>query len=420
MKNLTELRQKRGVAVTEARKILDKAETEKRELTAEDRAQYDKLYAEQERLKGEIELEERQAELEREMRAVPPSETPTRPEPEDRSKKPEDRKRPRETEEYRASFRRYLATGRVDEILETRNLSPEERDLQADSDVAGGFVLAPQQFVADFIKAVDDQVFIKGLATVAQLAGSGSIGRPSLDADPADADWTSELATGSADTAMAFGKRELHPHPLAKRLKISRKLIRLGGGGFESFAQSRLAYKFAITEEKAFITGNGAAQPLGLFTASADGISTGRDVSAGNTTTTIGADNLFENKFKLKSNYWPSARWLFHRDAMKQISQLKDGNGQYLWQPGLQSGQPERILGFPVLMSEYVPNTFTTGLYVGLLGDFSNYWIGVSLDMEVMRLVELYAESNQIGLIGRMEIDGMPVLEEAFSRVKLA
>jgi HK97 family phage major capsid protein len=73
----------------------------------------------------------------------------------------------------------------------------------------------------------------------------------------------------------------------------------------------------------------------------------------------------------------------------------------------------------PVNMSEYAPSTMTSALYVGILGDFSQYWIADALDMQIQRLVELYAETNQTGFIGRMESDGMPVLEEAFVRVKL-
>ena len=74
----------------------------------------------------------------------------------------------------------------------------------------------------------------------------------------------------------------------------------------------------------------------------------------------------------------------------------------------------------PIFMSEYAPNTFTTGLYVGILGDFSNYWIADALNMQIQKLVELYAATNQDGFISRMESDGMPVVSEAFVRVKLA
>jgi HK97 family phage major capsid protein len=86
----------------------------------------------------------------------------------------------------------------------------------------------------------------------------------------------------------------------------------------------------------------------------------------------------------------------------------------------VREGEPDTILGRPLMISEYAPNTFTTGLYVGMFGDFSNYWIADLLDMQIQVLTELYAETNQDGFIGRYEGDGMPVLEEAFARVKLA
>jgi HK97 family phage major capsid protein len=246
------------------------------------------------------------------------------------------------------------------------------------------------------------------------------MGVPTLDADPADADWTSELATGSLDTTMAFGKRELKPHPLAKQVKASNKLLRASAIGPEALVRDRLAYKFAVTEEKTFLTGSGNQQPLGLFTASADGVPTSRDVSTGNTATAITADGLIEAKYTLKAAYWPRARWIFSTTAVKNVRKLKDGNGQYLWAPGLAGGTPDTILDVPYSVSEYAPATFTTGLYVGLIGDLSKYWIVDALTLTVQRLVELYAATNQTGFIGRAEVDGAPVLAEAFVRVKLA
>jgi HK97 family phage major capsid protein len=247
-----------------------------------------------------------------------------------------------------------------------------------------------------------------------------SLGAPSLDTDLNDADWTTELQTGTEDTAMRFGKRELRPHPVAKLIKVSKKLLRASALPIEGIIQDRLAYKFGVTQEKAFLTGTGTQQPLGVFTASNDGIPTSRDVSTGNTTTSITFDGLIEAKYSLKGQYWNKADWLFHRDALKQVVKLKDGDGQYIWRMSVRDGEPDTLLGRPIMMSEYAPNTFTTGLYVGLFGDFSNYWIVDSLDLQVQRLVELYAATNQDGFIGRLETDGAPVLAEAFARVKLA
>lgn len=174
-----------------------------------------------------------------------------------------------------------------------------------------------------------------------------------------------------------------------------------------------------MTEEKGFLTGSGAQQALGVFTVSDQGITTGRDVATGNTTSSPTFDGLIEAKYSLKPQYWGRAEWMFHRDAVKKLAKLKDGEGRYIWQESVRVGEPDRLLGLPFILSEFAPNTFTTGLYVGILADWSKYWIADSLSMQVQRLSELYAESNQIGFIGRLEVDGMPVIEEAFVRVKL-
>ncbi|HSH28678.1 MAG TPA: phage major capsid protein, partial [Thiohalobacter sp.] len=312
------------------------------------------------------------------------------------------------------AFRKALIFGR--ESLD----GDEMRALAFDNDASGGYLAAPEQFVNELIKGVDDMVFMRGMATTMMIDGAHSLGVPSLAADPADADWTAEVGAVSEDSTMSFGKRELQPHLLTKLIKVSMKLLRRSAMPAEMVVMDRLRYKFGITLEKAYLTGSGASQPLGVFTASSNGISTSRDVSTGNTTTSIQADGLMEAKYSLKGQYHTRAQWIFHRDGVKQVAKLKDGDGQYIWQPGLQAGQPDRLLQMPINMSEYAPNTFTTGQYVGILGDFSNYWIVDSMAMAVQRLNELYAGNNQVGFIGRLESDGMPVLEEAFARVKLA
>ena len=101
------------------------------------------------------------------------------------------------------------------------------------------------------------------------------------------------------------------------------------------------------------------------------------------------------------------------------LARIKDANNQYIWQPSVVEGTPDRLLGKPVTMSEYAPNTFTAGKYVGMLGDFRNYWICDGMNVEVQVLRELYARTNQIDYIARLSTDGMPVLEECFSRVTL-
>lgn len=397
--NERELLAKRAGLIAQARALLEKVEAETRDFTAEEQTNYDALFADVAKLDKKIEnIRKLGTADDAEFRTS----EPVRPEGNGERGNPDEEKRNK-------AFNAFIRSGAI---------HPELRALQADADAAGGFYTTPQQFVNRLIQAVDDQVFIRQWATANPVANAQSLGVPTLSADPADADWTSELGTGNEDSAMAFGKRELNPKPLAKRIKVSNKLLRLTPE-VEALVIARLAYKFGITYEKAGMTGSGANQPLGVFTASSDGISTGRDVSTDNTSTAFTADGIKNAKYALKATYWPRARWVFHRDGVKMLAKLKDAENRYLWQNSVQLGQPDMLEGVPLFTSEYAPSTFTTGLYVGIIGDFSYYWTADALDFSIQRLNELYAATNQTGFIGRLESDGMPVLEEAFVRVKL-
>jgi len=311
------------------------------------------------------------------------------------------------------AFRSYITTGVV---------MPELRDLQVAGDgTQGGYLVPPQQFIAELIKALDNAVFVRRISRVFEVTTSDSLGAPSLDTDLSDPAWTTEVQdlSSTADTDMKFGKRDLKPQQLAKLAKISMKLLRVSAIPAEALVRDRLSYKFATAMENNFLNGDGSAKPLGVFKADNKGIPTGRDVPTGNTTA-ITADSLIEAKYKLKAQYRNGAQWIFHRDVIKAICKLKDGDGNYMWQQGLIAGQPDTILSLPVNESEYAPSTFTSGNYIGILGNFQFYWIAELFGMEIQRLNELFAATSQVGFIGRMWVDGAPVLPEAFARLKLA
>lgn len=318
------------------------------------------------------------------------------------------------------AWARYLRHGE-------KALAPAElKALSVSEDTAGGFLQAPQQFATGLLKFVDDAVYIRQLATVEQITQAESLGVLSLDSDLSDWSWTTELATGSEDTVKPFGKRALTPHPLAKRVKISRTLLRKASRPVETIVQQRLAYKLGVTQEKAYLTGDGAQKPLGLFVADANGIPAARDVTYTDTNDTTRTDSLIDAKFSLKSQYQMAAstRWIFHRDMVKRVRKYRDANNQFMYNPGLGLGtdmpRAPQLLDVPILMSENAPNTFTSGNYIGLIGDLSFYWIVDALNLSLQVLNELYAETNQVGYIVRYEGDGAPMLAEAFARVKFA
>jgi len=408
MSDINKLLERRAQLLTEARSILDKADAEDRDLRSDEVEVYEKICADVDSLDARIErsrgLESRASVAEvagATKRSISLEE-------------PESRGKPNHSEEQRnLAFRKFLSHGE-------KSLSEaEQRTLVQSSNPDGGYLVAPMQFVNDLIKTIDNQVFIRQLATIFPLNQAVSLGVPTLDTDPADAEWTSETSFGTVDSSMKLGRRQMTPTDLAKYAKISKKLIRQAPS-VENLVRDRLGYKFAIAQENAFFNGTGSGQPLGVMTAHSDGISTARDISSGNTTTAITFDGLINAVEELKEQYQARATWCFHKDAIKMLRKIKDGDGQYIWRASTVAGSPDTLLGLPFKRSEYCPKTFTTGLYVGIVGDFSNYWIAESLSFSVQVAMERFIDENAIGYFGRQELDGAPVLEEAFSRIKLA
>jgi len=398
---LREMLEKRNRAVTEARSLADKADTEKRSLTDDEKRQVDAHLKEAGDLRESIDRETKMNEEERAAASLSLQTTE-----EQRGKAPD-----KDAELRTVAFRKMILNG-------AQSLSFEEsRSLMANNEVQGGFLNAPQDFTASLIAKVKDAVFLRGLATSFTTTSAEGMGWPSLDADLDDFEWSDEIKEAPEDEALRFGKRELKPHPVKKLIKVSDKFLRTAAINPESIVMDRAAYKRGVTEEKAFLTGTGNKQPLGVFTASAQGINTDRDVVSG-AATGFTADGLKLIKYSLKAQYMTKAQWLFHRDGVAKIATLKDGNGQYIFEMAEALGAMDILMGRPLNMSEFAPNTFTTGQYVGMFGDFSWYYIADSLNLRIKRLNELYARTGQVGFIFDSETDGMPVLSEAFARIK--
>jgi len=434
MEPLKQLLDARAKLWHDAKQILDKADAEKRELSAEDNQAYERTEQEIDALTAKIDARETQSrrrdkldklqgqfqeELPRQTQSSQPgTKSPSTSEllrfplkNREFSCAPGSREHQRAGDKYRQDFLHYVVTGEKQPL-----------GLQSAVDPKGG-VLASTQMAMSLIKFLDDSVFIRTLATVLPpIPNAVSLGCPSFDTDVGDADWTPEVPASdiSEDDAAAFGSRELTPHLDTKLVKFSQKMLRVGVIDAESFLTGRIGYKFGVTEEKAFLTGAGNNRPLGAFVASNDGVSTGRDVTA-SSATAFTADDLIDCLYNLKAGHMGQSTWVGSREWVKRCRKLKDGNGQYLWQPGLQGGQPSVILERPYVMSEFAPSTFTTGLYVAIIANWkAGYWIVDSLELEIQRINELFTLKNQIGLKAMKETDGMPVLEEAFSRLKLA
>ena len=410
----------RAKAVADAREIRNRADVEKRDMSAEEKANFDKLMEVVDGLKAEIDA----------LKAEPDGDE-ERDEDEDKKKLEEAE---RELEEDKRSLGARRAGGMNTEQRGNGNearyakayrhwlrTGVETRDLSLGTNSAGGYLLTPTQMSKDLIVALNNLVFVRGLCDVETLTEAKNLGVPQLTADVADADWTSEVPSSlTPESSLTLDRRDLSPNLLCKLVLASHRLLQASSAP-EALIMQRLAYKFAVSEEKAFLTGNGSGKPLGMYYASASGIPTSRDVTAASQTV-FTADELITTLYSIPQQYQksPSFGWILHRDTVRKCRQLKDGNGSYIWQMGIAADRPDMLLGHPCYQSEYAPNTYTTGLYVALVGDLKFYKIADVAAMEVQRLVERYADTNQIGFLGRRYLDASPVLSTAFARLKLA
>lgn len=318
---------------------------------------------------------------------------------------------------YREMFGRFLRTGKY---------PAEYAGLQSDNAEQAGYLVASEQFASEILREVDDLLFVRRYAKVHTLREAKSLGIRARTARANTFDWSAELSVSAADTALKYGKRVLFPHHLTGQIKVSRDLLRNAVISIENEVRGEMARDAGEVMEDAYLTGSGAQQPLGVFTASNDGIPTSRDVNTGSATG-ITYEGMATAKYSLKSQYRnggtrAGARWLFHRDAVLKIMLLRDGDGHPLMRPGrgLRDDDPDTILGMPFDESERAPNTFTNGNYFGLLGNWRYYEIADSLEMEVQVLMELFSQTNEVGYVGRLKTDGMPTLSEAFVRLKCA
>lgn len=337
----------------------------------------------------------------------------------------------RGSSEYRDGFASYLKTGKARAGLhlaaDSQNGLNRSMALQSDNAEQAGYLVASEQFAADVLRAVDDILFVRRWARVHTVIEATSLGIRARTSRASTFDWSQELTVSAEDESLKYGKRSLTPHHLTGSIKLSRDLLRRSVISAEGEVRMELARDGGEKMEDAYLLGHGAQRPLGVFVASTDGISTGRDVVTGSTTT-FTTDGLLNARYGLKSQYRNGqrgpVRWLFHRNSINKIALLKDSTGQPIFRVGMgraqDTGMPEdELLGFPVDESERAPNTFTDGQYIGLLANWRYYEIADALDMEIQVLYELNARTNQVEYIARLKTDGMPTLEEAFVRLKL-
>ena len=391
MSKITELRRRRADLWENTKKFLDDAKREDGVLSAEDVASYEKMEADIVALGKEIDILERRAELEKQLNA--PVSEPVLGKP-DGGKEP---KTGRAGDEYKKAF--WAA-------MRNKHSYSAYDALQIGTDSEGGY-LVPDEFESTLVDKLTDENFMRSISTVITSA-SGDKKIPVVASHGA-ASWTDEEAeyTESDD---AFGSVTLGAHKISTIIKVSEELLNDSAFNIETYIAQEFARRMAAAEEAAFLNGDGTGKPTGVLKSAETGVVT----ASGSALT---ADEIIDLYHSLRAPYRKNARFIVNDSTIKAIRKLKDGNGQYMWQPGLQAGQPDTILNRPVHTSVYMPE-LKAGRRVMLFGDLSYYWIADREGRSFQRLNELFAKNGQIGFRVYQRVDGKLILPEAVKAMK--
>lgn len=373
-----ELRKERAKLLHDARQIVESAEGEKRSMRADENENYDKLMSAMDDMEKRIEALEKVEQREDDMAESKSKRDDDEArdddsDGEDRDGDEEERddeeqcsKRHRSVwdrpekrngrkvadAQYRRGFKNWLTTGRH---------TPEFRDAVLGTDSAGGYFALPTELSKQMVISLNNLTFFRELCTIETVTNAASLGVRQMTTQPSDAAWTGEITQVTPDSSMVLARRDLYPQILTKLVNISIRLLQAAPDA-ESIVLDRLNYKIAIASENGFLNGSGSGQPLGVFTASSNGVPTSQDVvSSVSLSKMFTADDLISALYNIPQQYQQSEKfaWIMHRSVVGVVRKLKDSMGQYLLQTGIAANRGDLLLGFPLKQSEYAPSLNT-------------------------------------------------------------
>jgi len=273
--------------------------------------------------------------------------------------------------EYKSGFLKMAAGVRLEHMT-----GDEQKAMQAGSDPDGGYLL-PHSTVGRMVSKLYDQSLMRQIASV-QTIGTDKI-EGLVDNNEADAGWVSELGTRSDTNTPQVGKWEIQAHEMYAMPKASQKLLDDAATDVEGWLAGKVADKFARVEGTAFWQGTGAGQPRGLATyttvATADATRNWGEfemvkTGANGAFHTTQFDPVINMIGAFKDQYLNNAQFVMRRSVRTAARLLKESTtNRYLWEPGMQVGQPERLMGYPCRVDEYMPTLATDSLSLAF-GDF--------------------------------------------------
>ncbi|WP_417244165.1 phage major capsid protein [Celeribacter sp.] len=288
---------------------------------------------------------------------------------------------------HKSAMETYVRNGDDDAL---RGLTLEGKSMSTAVNGDGGFLVDPQT-------SATIQTVLKSTASIRSIANVVNVESTSYDVliDTSDigSGWVSETGSVGETSTPTIDRISIPLYELSALPKASQRLLDDAAFDIESWLAARIADKFAASEASAFINGDGIDKPTGIlahaqidndaWTWGALGyVATGTDGSFDGVNP---ADAIVELVYALGAQYRSNAAFVMNSKTAGQVRKLKDADGRFLWSDGLAAGEPARLMGYPVLVAEDMPDIASDAAAIAF-GDFNaGYTVAERPDVRILR-----------------------------------
>lgn len=396
---LKRAREERARVWNEMTAIMDEVAKTDREMTVDERSTWDKADARIVELSADLERFEKQIELEGRFKEIEP--TPGLDAYGHPLKGSDDEAR------VTRAFGNFLRHGIAELSAEDRSIMQArfEKRAQAEGTTTAGGYLVPEGYwkrISEVLKAYGG---LLGLSNVIHTSTGNPLPWPNND-DTANIGSIIGENTQVTELDLAIGQRILNAWTYTSNLVlVSLQLLQDSAFDLDEWIPKKLGIRLGRAIANHLVNGTGTGQPTGILTS----VVTGTTGATGETTSII-YDDLVNLQHSVDPAYRAggNCRFVMNDSSLGVIRKLKDAYGHPLWQPTVSDGNPDMLLGHPLTIDQAMPSMAANAKSI-LFGDFAaGMVVRQSLDMQMMRLTERYADYLQVGFFGFMRLDARP------------
>ena len=285
---------------------------------------------------------------------------------------------------HKKAFDAYLRSGDDDAL---RGLELEGKAMSTAVAGDGGYLVDPQ--TSDVIKStLSSTASIRAIANVVQVEATSF--DVLIDHTDVGHGWATETGSVSETGTPTIDRITIPLHELSALPKASQRLLDDSAFDIETWLAGRIADKFARAEADAFINGDGIDKPTGFMTHTIVENSAWAWDNLGYVATGVdgdfnGGDGIIDLVYALDAQYRANGTFVMNSKTAGAVRKLKDADGRFLWSDGLAAGEPARLMGYPVLIAEDMPD-IASDAHAIAFGDFSaGYTVAERPDLRVLR-----------------------------------